>query len=353
MISMICLNGCLQALRLISAGLLQPSGHDECSSGGCEVHCIRELLACVRAYVDELSAVMFNKENMRDRRWWLSTFYSLCIQSYVRHSLLAIEKHLCFPDLDDVSAEDLTSTQYLHLAAVLFTAASAKYDPLLGGQYQYALTDNSVIPETSIPELHHSSVRAACEVDTWGEAGIKSSYQFLRRLLQIGSLDFDDLNNQDVPMDDPGDQLGSEEPTKTGSDVLSGFSSPAVSTLELSNTYAARSLRSTRASFDSRYSFPSFMSMSNPSEESVAKTFVTDMTSIYDVPLDMLVKSPSALPADNTKGSSLSTPSVGRGMASPTSTSLASINGSLTCQCSCCPKSPRSFRTFAELRYAL
>ncbi|KAM7195931.1 hypothetical protein V8F20_007296 [Naviculisporaceae sp. PSN 640] len=352
MISMICLNRCLQALRLISAGLLLPGAHDDCSAAGCEVHCIRELLACVRAYIDELSAVMFNKENMRDRRWWLSTFYSLCIQSYVRHSLLVIEKHLCFPDLDDVPAEDLTGTQYLHLAAVLFTAASAKYDPLLGGQYQYALTDNSVIPETSIPELHHSSVRAACEVDTWAETGIKSSYQFLRRLLQIGSLDFDDLRPQDVLMDDPDDHTTTQQLIKTSNGVPSGISSPAMSTLERSidssHSYAARSLRSTRASFDSRYSFPSITSMSNQSEESVAKTFVTDITSIYDVPLDMLTKTPSMLPGEITKVSSPSTPLITHGMASPTSTSLASMNGPLSC--SCCPKSPRSFQTIAELR---
>jgi hypothetical protein len=121
------------------------------------VECIHNLRYQVKAYVDELSSVIFNKENMRDRRWWLSTFYSFYVQSYVRHALITIEKQLRFQSVEDVPAEDLTTTQYLHLPAVLFTAASAKYDPLLDGRLQYALTDNSVIPETSVPELHHSA----------------------------------------------------------------------------------------------------------------------------------------------------------------------------------------------------
>ncbi|KAM7213541.1 Fez family zinc finger protein 2 [Rhypophila decipiens] len=348
MISMICLRQCLQALRLISADLLHASAHEDCTAH-CEVHYIRELLACVRAYIDELSGVIFNKENMRDRRWWLSTFYSLCIQSYVRHALLAIEKQLCFPDVDDVPPEDLTSTQYLHLAGVLFTAASAKYDPLLGGQYQYALTDNSVIPETSIPELHHASVRAACEVDTWGEAGIKSSYQFLRRLLQIGSLDFDGFEQHDVEMEEleaPGDSHETNEnpaPPSISSPTTSSLASPRDS----SYSYPVPSFRSARASFDSRYSFPSFTSMSNPSEESLAQTFVTDMTSIYDVPMDLLTKSTSGVPAETNKVSAPLSAVRNPGMTSPTSLSVSSMNGSFVC--GCCPKLPRSFPTLADL----
>lgn len=357
---MICLRQCLQALRLSSADLLSAKAHDDCTSGHCQVHYIRELLLGVRMYIDELSTVIFNKDNMRDRRWWLSTFYSLYIQSCVRHAIIAIEKQLCFPDLGDVPAEDLASTQYLHLAGVLFTAASAKYDPLLGGQYQYALTDNSVIPETSIPELHHSSVRTACEVDTWGEAGIKSSYQFLRQLLQIGSLDFDELGQKDFHMhevegsdfmEEPGVNADHNPPPslwKTTSSSIYGLESPRDSI----SFHQAPSFRSHRASIDSRYSIPSFTSMSNPSEESVAKTFATDMTSIYEVPIEDIISKPTATSsnmetAPNTEANSNLTSFWGHGITKVTPGPVP--NSSVSVSCGCCPKSPRSFSTIGEL----
>ena len=40
-----------------------------------------------------------------DRRWWLSTFYSLYIQGHVRHALIAIERQLRFRSTDDVQAD--------------------------------------------------------------------------------------------------------------------------------------------------------------------------------------------------------------------------------------------------------
>ncbi|EGS23696.1 uncharacterized protein CTHT_0003940 [Thermochaetoides thermophila DSM 1495] len=135
-LSVICLRHCLEALRLHSAQLLTPSAHEDCCGGRCQVECIQNLTTRIAAYIDELSAVIFNKENMRDRRWWLSTFYSLYIQSYVRHALIAIEKILRFRVLDDAPTEDLAATQYLHLPTILFTAASAKYDPLFDGRLQ-------------------------------------------------------------------------------------------------------------------------------------------------------------------------------------------------------------------------
>jgi hypothetical protein len=41
----------------------------------------------------ELSRVFFLKENMREKTtWWLSAFYSFCIQSFVRKALIEVEK---------------------------------------------------------------------------------------------------------------------------------------------------------------------------------------------------------------------------------------------------------------------
>ncbi|KAK0718983.1 hypothetical protein B0T21DRAFT_295704 [Apiosordaria backusii] len=336
-LSMVCLRHCLEGLRLHSAQLLVPAAHDDCSSGDCQVDCIRNLYRQVTAYVDELSAVMFNKENMRDRRWWLSTFYSLCIQSYVRHALIAIEKQLRFKSTDDVPAEDLSTTQYLHLAALLFTAASAKYDPLIGGRLQYALTDNSVIPETSVPELAHSSARVAFEVDQWANNGIRTSYQFLRKLLQIGSLDF--VEQQAKCQGQHPIVSGHKKSSSVGSASLHSMPSP-VSPNDGSFTTSTRSSSRVylqRNSMDSRFSAqPSTIFSSNLSSDSLAQTLSTAHTSLYepsiltnprfsavigDVDIDMIVSEGEVLESEEI----------------------------LNFVCECCPRSPRHFRTLVEL----
>ncbi|KAK4183042.1 Fez family zinc finger protein 2 [Podospora australis] len=273
--SLICLRHCLEGLRLHSGSLLSPGSHDECSASQCQVECIRSLYLRLSGYLDELSSVMFHKENMRDRRWWLSTFYSLCIQSYVRHALIAIEKQLLFKSVDDVPAEDLSTTQYLHLAAVLFTAASAKYDPLIGGRLQYALTEDAVIPETSVPELAHSAARTAFEVNSWADAGIRTSYQFLRKLLQIGSLDFVEQTKIET--------LKSLPPHRKTSSLSSSMTtdSPITPNPQLSPRSSYRGHR-WRDSIDSRFSaHPSTIS-SNQSYDSLAHAFNTPQSSLYE-----------------------------------------------------------------------
>jgi hypothetical protein len=328
------------------------------------VQCIQDLSYYVEAYVTELSSVVFNKENMRDRRWWLSTFYSLCIQSYVRHALVAIEKQLRFGSTEDVSAEDLTGTQYLHLAAILFTAASAKYDPLLGGRLQYALTENSVIPETSVPELHHSSARAACEVDKWPEAGVKTSYQFLRRLLQIGSLDFEQEQNdlQPIRTSISSGRLTPEtlRPATASRYSIGGNSSsgnlqgPIAIAAPPADQEAGEDLsgenvaspkkqagNKKRWSAETGYSLWSATSVSNASSLSLARTFQSDVTSIHEVEEDM----GEGLAPDDTRLEPLQevpqTPA-------PEAPSSSSSTG-FPVVCHCCPRAPQRFRTAEEL----
>lgn len=262
-----------------SANLLSPGAHEDCGGNQCQVECVRNLGLRVAAYIDELSSVIFNKENMRDRRWWLSTFYSLYIQSYVRHALITIEKQLRFRSVDDVPAEDLAAYQYLHLPAVLFTAASAKYDPLLGGRLQYALTDNSVIPETSVPELHHSSARVACEVDKWPDAGIRTSYQFLRKLLQIGSLDFETGLDSGGGARSP---LGLGTPSSGRGMVVSPLSPSLASPPEGFRSPLSFRSHGNRDSWGSRDSAPVPTIFSNKSSESLARSMSTDITSLYE-----------------------------------------------------------------------
>ncbi|KAK4127010.1 hypothetical protein N657DRAFT_640903 [Parathielavia appendiculata] len=365
-LSMICLRHCLEALRLHSANLLS-GGHEECGGGQCQVECIRKLRSQVAAYVDELSSVIFNKENMRDRRWWLSTFYSLYIQSYVRHALIIIEKQLRFLSAEDVPAEDLTATQYMHLPAVLFTAASAKYDPLLDGRLQYALTDNSVIPETSVPELHHSAAREACEVVKWPEAGIRTPYQFLRRLLQIGSLDFFD-SGLDASV------TGSKSPSTSLSSPSSArgkIGSPiALSPRAFDETvpfpkppYA----ESKRNSWNSRYSGQPSTKFSNMSSDSLARTVSTEMTSLYEssIMAGVSFSGPGSLTDLNNEaclddgtinpalfsvhhnGSSQSLDQVAA--RSFVRTEVPEPGSEPTFVCNCCPRTPRHFYTTEEL----
>ena len=300
----------------------------------------------------------------------MSTFYSIYIQSYVRHAIIIIEKQLRFQCPDEVAAEDLTTTQYLHLPAILFTAASAKYDPLLDGRLQYALTDNSVIPETSVPELHHSSARVACEVDKWPEAGIRTPYQFLRRLLQIGSLDFSEsgLNYLGAAMPRSPMTLASPSSAWSAGSPLS----PSPGSLE-GNLALLRSPfgRSNRDSFDSRYSTQPSTKFSNLSSDSLARTMSTDMTSLYessifagvsfsgsvvdlngDRSLDAGTINPTALfAAHHNNGSSQSLDQI---MAE----SCAKMEGpgpdpEPAFVCNCCPRTPRHFHTADELTYVL
>ncbi|KAK1829411.1 Fez family zinc finger protein 2 [Podospora conica] len=363
MLSMVCLRHCLEALRLHSAGLLTKGAHGECMPGQCQVQCIQDLSYYVESYINELSSVVFNKENMRDRRWWLSTFYSLYIQSYVRQALIVIEKQLCFDAADDVPAEDLTSAQYLHLAAILFTAASAKYDPLLGGRFQYALTENSVIPETSVPEMHHSSARIACEVEKWPEGGVKTSYQFLRRLLQIGSVDFEAESTDVQPLVRTSSSSGRRTPetlrpsTSSRQTIHSAKSvdmdaqvgtlvetvapgSHSVHAIDLAGDVVSSPKKIKRWSAETECSiFSATFSTGNASSGSLARTLMSDVTSIAEEPEDRWVASEEpiheASPAE-LAASHLSSPPAS--LVSPCHV------------CHCCPRTPQRFRSLQELR---
>ncbi|KAK0628348.1 hypothetical protein B0T17DRAFT_522502 [Bombardia bombarda] len=362
MLSMVCLRYCLGVMRLHSAGLLSTGAHDGCGPSQCHVHYIRDLCLYVSTYIDELSSVIFNKENMRDRRWWLSTFWSMYIQSYVRHALISIEKQLCFASIDDVPAEELTSTQYLHLAAVLFTAASTKYDPLLGGRLQYALTDNSVHVIQEASSSHHSAARSVCEVDKWPEVGIKNSHQFLRKLLQIGSLDFENVDAEmlDISikpetsvlqfLDSPSSPPWKNEPTHSNQ-----LESP-----QNRSSFSPVSDRSKRQSVESGYSLASIASMSGASSISLARTFDTDMTSIYEASVQPKQNRSSFYASDALRSGMVSpicqTPLVESSDQFMAGTSTAVLEESPVIDtsiarivCYCCPKAPQSFRSAEDL----
>jgi hypothetical protein len=324
------------------------------------------LCSYLAAYVDELSLVMFKKENLRDRRWWLSTFYSLCIQSHVRHVLILVEKELIFPGNEDPPGESLYSTQYLHLAAILFTAASAQYDPLIGGRLQYALTDDSVVPETSVPELHHLSARNVFGVDKWSEKGFKTSYAYLRHLLQIGSLDFETDGN-DTRMIDVSEGAAAYE----DEDDEGAFSGPPSHHHHHHHSTQHHGSVSTPAGMDglgpltapphSRSSIYSTSSMSDASISSSLWTHCTDATSATQLtlPADVFdrrrskpslysVNSPSPLSTATTPGPDFDDMGAAAAFsAHPFAASTLPVMMMIVCKC--CPKKPQHFATAEEL----
>lgn len=92
----------------------------------CRIECMANLTLYLNKYLDELSRVFFQKQDMRSKSWWLSIFYSFCIQAVVRKALISITG--CSPG----QRFELTWVkEYLHLAIRPFISASGSYDPLL------------------------------------------------------------------------------------------------------------------------------------------------------------------------------------------------------------------------------
>jgi hypothetical protein len=57
----------------------------------CKLESIASLELNLTLYLDELSRVFFKKENLKSRDgYWLSTFFSFCIQAVVRRALLQL-----------------------------------------------------------------------------------------------------------------------------------------------------------------------------------------------------------------------------------------------------------------------
>lgn len=129
-------------------------------------------------YIEQLHVVFFKKENLRGKSWWLSVFYSLIIQSFVRKSLLTM--------LDDLLPASTPSIkQYLQLAVRLFIASSGDYDPLmLKWRASDCLPQRRGISEIENYEAAKLSVRQA----QWSSSGVTSSGEFLQHLFEDDGL---------------------------------------------------------------------------------------------------------------------------------------------------------------------
>jgi hypothetical protein len=126
--------------------------------------------------LNELDRVFFNKENQHNREsWWLSTFYSFCIQGIVRRALMSIFQ-LFRRSLDEV-------TQYLHLAVRLFVAVSSSYDPLI----QNTSSDQALSSTDSDKAILNNRCKVAqiaVRQGEWESKGINSSAEYLKQLFE-------------------------------------------------------------------------------------------------------------------------------------------------------------------------
>ncbi|KAF7870408.1 hypothetical protein EAF04_004153 [Stromatinia cepivora] len=176
--SLTCLRTCIEALHAKALGGFEGS-HEACEFSICKVDCVRNIELQIEQYLDELSRVVFMKENMRSRVWWLSAFYSLCIQGVIRQFLILLSSS----GQNRVSKnEELSSAQYLHIAVRLFTVSSGNHDPLIKDwSSELAFTS----PDGGAPSIEdYQNAQLAIRQLDWRLKGIKKSGNYLKRLFE-------------------------------------------------------------------------------------------------------------------------------------------------------------------------
>jgi hypothetical protein len=144
------------------------------------VQCISKITAWVDIYVAELSRVLFLKDNMTQKSQWLSIFYSLCIQSYVRKVLVHLSS-LEAPVALKAHSKNLRFEQYLHLGIRLFTAASGNYDPIMGS---YSTTSEESETDQAAGSSHYRTAQLSLRQSNWENDGVSGSYDYLKRIFE-------------------------------------------------------------------------------------------------------------------------------------------------------------------------
>ncbi|KUJ23251.1 uncharacterized protein LY89DRAFT_177184 [Mollisia scopiformis] len=165
-----CLRNCLELLRLTNSVCNHKFVHQDCDKSACKIDCVLSAEKCIKLFVDELSCVFFKKDNIRSKEgWWLSAFYSLCIQGFVRRALIQLNPESCTDD---------ETNQYLYLAIRLFGASSGTYDPLTR---DYATcsegSDNSMAGNFKAAQLSLHQYK-------WTSSEITGSVNYLKRLFE-------------------------------------------------------------------------------------------------------------------------------------------------------------------------
>ncbi|KAI1647692.1 uncharacterized protein F4817DRAFT_365159 [Daldinia loculata] len=176
-----CLRNCIDILRLQDGGHLTYELHDDCVPGVCCVRPFQELSSNIKAFTDELSKVIFRKENrLHEKRWWLSAFYSLWIQSYVRRTIRFLESQ---PEFQFTSETKQTYSTYLLLAVELFDATSASFDPLMS---TWSLEEEPQNMDVRLMKYYRLAQKALLS-EAWAYDTV-SSVDHLRRLYYDGDV---------------------------------------------------------------------------------------------------------------------------------------------------------------------
>ncbi|KAI0151363.1 hypothetical protein BJ166DRAFT_535826 [Pestalotiopsis sp. NC0098] len=187
-----CLRHCMDALCIYDEGLLTPNAHAQCKQGMCRLNCLDTLNDSIRTYLKELSRVILEKGGeTEDKKWWLATFYSLCIQAHVRNAMKFIEPQLNTQQKSSV--ERSSTSAYLHLAVRLFSAVSPAYDPL-------ALDWDIVDPPLSICSdfrlwKYHRQARNVLLAMTRKSVSVLDSYASLIQAFEVGPNNIEEQPN--------------------------------------------------------------------------------------------------------------------------------------------------------------
>ncbi|KAK6949187.1 hypothetical protein Daesc_009261 [Daldinia eschscholtzii] len=173
-----CLRNCIDIIRLQDGGHLSYELHDDCVPGTCCVRPFQELSSNIQAFIEELSKVIFRKENrLHEKRWWLSAFYGLWIQSYVRRAIRFLETQ---PEFRCTSETKQTYSGYLLIALELFDATSASFDPLMSS---WSLEEEPPNMDLRLMKYYRLAQKALSE--QWTDH-TGSSIDYLRRLYYDG-----------------------------------------------------------------------------------------------------------------------------------------------------------------------
>jgi hypothetical protein len=172
--SLICLRSSLEALRLKRSGFLEPLWHESCFPTRCTTDLVNTLQKTLSLYLDELSRVFFKKENLKDKKpWWLSAFYSFCIQSYVRKNLIQLEMRSEI-EPSSLSLTPFPAEKYLRLPLRLFIARSGEFDPITMPQWSTS--------ENYINCFDYTEAKNVTDQRNWSVRGIKTFGQYLESL---------------------------------------------------------------------------------------------------------------------------------------------------------------------------
>ncbi|KAI0469196.1 hypothetical protein F4859DRAFT_505513 [Xylaria cf. heliscus] len=173
-----CLRHCVDILRLHEPGYLTPALHANCDPQQCRVESFQKLKSSIKAFIDEFSRVIFRKENRaNERKWWLSAFYGLYIQSFVRRTIVFVEGQSLAHLRDSHPQLHRTCSDYLNLATELFRAASASYDPLMT---TWSLEKEPIDHKFDVRLIkYYRLAQRALETNHWAEKNIETSFEFI------------------------------------------------------------------------------------------------------------------------------------------------------------------------------